>query len=44
MAENLNHVFFKNPEEGIVAIKQKTRYTGKQEEKEDDIFVVKAVI
>ena len=36
MAEELNHVFFKNPEDGVVALKQKTRYSGDQEDKEDD--------
>ena len=36
MAEELNHVFFRNPEEGVVALKQKTRSPGKQEDKDDE--------
>ncbi len=36
MAEELNHVFFRNPEEGVVALKQKTRSPGKQQDKEED--------
>ena len=36
MAEELNHVFFRNPEEGVVALKQKPRSPGKKDEEEEE--------